>query len=448
MKFARRNIAAAAAAVFAALAAQPVIAQDEGSDGSQADQPKLSYVGVLGSYLDLDKQRVPTDGTGIGLLYGRQFGHGNWFWEAQLFTQNLETNKNDVPDHYRSGGGLDLVYALNERRTFTPFALLGIGGNYNDGIPDDDDKFDFFANAGLGLVTRPLGTYGFRFRAEARYIYDDFQGGQNDIRYSVGLELPLSPYEQPRALPPAPVAESTEVVKVETMADSDGDGVPDQFDKCPETPTGMPVDGIGCGLAQVITLTGVNFDFDKATLTPDSLKILDEVALKIKHFTSVPMSLEGHTDSKGSDSYNEMLSQLRADTVRDYLIKQGVPGDQLTAKGMGEGNPVADNGSEAGRALNRRVELHIAGQEAPTVPVDASGEMLPGTTEPTADAATAAPAPEEPAASADAAMPAESSEAVAEPAAETMAEPAEATEAAEPATMEEMSPTEEPAPAE
>ena len=148
MKFARRNIAAAAAAVFAALAAQPVIAQDEGSDGSQADQPKLSYVGVLGSYLDLDKQRVPTDGTGIGLLYGRQFGHGNWFWEAQLFTQNLETNKNDVPDHYRSGGGLDLVYALNERRTFTPFALLGIGGNYNDGIPDDDDKFDFFANAG------------------------------------------------------------------------------------------------------------------------------------------------------------------------------------------------------------------------------------------------------------------------------------------------------------
>ena len=357
MKFARRNVAAAAAAVFATLAAQPVIAQDEGADDSQADQPKLSYVGVLGSYLDLDKQRVPTDGTGIGLLYGRQFGHGNWFWEAQLFTQNLETNKNDVPDHYRSGGGLDLVYALNERRTFTPFALLGIGGNYNDGIPDDDDKFDFFANAGLGLVTRPLGTYGFRFRAEARYIYDDFQGGQNDIRYSVGLELPLSPYEQPRVLPPAPVAESTEVVKVETMADSDGDGVPDQFDKCPETPTGMPVDGIGCGLAQVITLTGVNFDFDKATLRPDSAPVLEKARDALKARPAMKVMVQGHTDNVGTDAHNQQLSTARAEAVRRWLEAQGIAAARLSSQGFGKTAPVADNGTDTGRARNRRVEL-------------------------------------------------------------------------------------------
>ena len=79
-----------------------------------------------------------------------------------------------------------IVIANPSAAARTDLVTLGIGGNYNDGIPDDDDKFDFFANAGLGLVTRPLGTYGFRFRAEARYIYDDFQGAyQFDRDYGV-----------------------------------------------------------------------------------------------------------------------------------------------------------------------------------------------------------------------------------------------------------------------
>jgi len=422
MKFARRNVAVAAAAVFASMASQQVAAQDEGASGNDAEMPQLSYVGVLGSYLDLDKGRLPKDGVGVGLYYGHQLGHGNWFWEGQLFAQNFETDQADLTDFYRTGGGLDLVYSLNQRRSFSPFLLLGVGGNYNDVVPDNDDKFGAYGNAGIGFVTRPYGTYGFRLRAEARYIYDDFDGGQTDFRYSVGIELPLSPYEQPHVVPPTP-AQNTEVVTTETMADSDGDGVPDQFDKCPGTPTGMPVDGIGCGLAQVITLTGVNFEFDKASITPDSRKILEDVAQKVKHFNSVPMELEGHTDSKGSDAYNDKLSQMRAESVRNFLIEQGVSGDQLTAKGMGETHPVADNGTDAGRALNRRVELHIAGQEAPpSVPVDASG------------------APTDAAAPADAAAPMETSAPMeAAPPAEEAA-PAAAEEPTEPASIDAMQP--------
>ncbi|MDB5969440.1 MAG: OmpA-OmpF porin, family [Hydrocarboniphaga sp.] len=424
MKFARRKAAAAIAAVIVSLASHHADAQDEASSGNDAEKPTLSYVGILGSYLDLDKARLPSDGWGVGAYYGRQLGHGNWFWEAQAFAQNLETDEANMTDFYRTGGGLDLVYSLNQRRTFSPFLLLGVGGNYNDVVPDKDDKFGVYGNAGIGVVTRPYGTYGFRLRAEARYIYDDFDGGQNDFRYSVGIELPLSPYEQPHVVPPPPV-EPTEVVKTETMADSDGDGVPDQFDKCPGTPTGMPVDGVGCGLEQVITLTGVNFEFDKASLTPDSRKILEDVALKVAHFKDVPMTLEGHTDSKGSDAYNMKLSQLRADSVRNFLIEQGVSGDKLTAKGMGEGHPVADNNTDAGRALNRRVELHIAGQTAPpSVPVDASGAALPG-----ADSGMAAP-----------------SEPAPPPAAEETPAPAPAEETPPPA--EEAPPsTDEPAPA-
>ncbi|MDZ4079381.1 MULTISPECIES: OmpA family protein [Hydrocarboniphaga] len=407
----RRNAWASAAALLVSMISAQALAQDEtstestdaSSSATETSSETLSYIGLTGSYLDLDKKRFPKDGTGINAFYGRQIG-GNWFWEAQLLTDVQETDVNGFTDFYRHAGGLDLVYSLNERRTWSPFLLLGIGGDYTDVVPDSDDKWAFFANAGLGLVSKPMGTYGLRFRAEARYVYDDYKSGNNDFRYSAGIEIPLSPYDRTPVAPVAPpAAEPVSVVRTETLADSDGDGVPDAGDKCPGTPQGMPVDGVGCGLSQVITLTGVNFDFNKASLTPDSRKILEEVALKVKHFADVPMELEGHTDSIGSDSYNQKLSDLRANSVREFLIEQGVPGDKLTAKGLGESHPVADNGTDAGRALNRRVELHIAGQQAaPSVPVDANGAPLEG-----AGAPAPAEAPAAETAPADAPAPAE-----------------------------------------
>src|SRR4051794_40862755 len=97
MKTARRN-AAAVAAVLTALVCQQAAAQDEGTSGTESEKPTLSYVGVLGSYLDLDKSRLPNDGVGVGIYYGRQIGHGNWFWEGQLFAQNLETKQDNLTD--------------------------------------------------------------------------------------------------------------------------------------------------------------------------------------------------------------------------------------------------------------------------------------------------------------------------------------------------------------
>lgn len=378
MKIAYRSMFAAASAALVLMS--PIAGAQDSATGSEPAKDPLNYIGVLGSYLDLDKARGPKDGTGVGAYYGRQLS-GNFFVEGQLFTQTFETDQANFTDFYHYGLGLDLVYSLGERLGFSPFILLGGGGSYTDLVPDNRDAFDAFGNAGIGFVTQPLGVWGLRFRAEARYVYDNFGSGQNDFRYSAGLELPLLPYEQTRYTPPPPPPPAPEVVRTvtETLPDTDGDGVTDGFDKCPGTPQGMPVDGVGCGLSQVITLTGVTFDFDQATLTPNSRTILEEVALKVKHFNNVPMSLEGHTDSKGSDEYNLTLSDLRAKSVRDFLIEQGVSGDKLTAKGYGESVPVADNNTEAGRALNRRVELRIAGQEAPpSIPVDASGAALDG----------------------------------------------------------------------
>ncbi|MBV4476081.1 OmpA family protein [Pseudomonas sp. B2M1-30] len=159
--------------------------------------------------------------------------------------------------------------------------------------------------------------------------------------------------------------------------DEDGDGVFDRRDRCPDTPANTPVDHRGCPLPQypvtekaaepapqteVITLNdagNVLFDFDKSNLTPAAKSQLDGLMDKLRNADVVSIKVIGHTDSKGSDSYNQALSERRASSVAEYLLSQGLAPDKLTSEGRGEREPVADNNTDEGRAQNRRVELHI-----------------------------------------------------------------------------------------
>ena len=104
-------------------------------------------------------------------------------------------------------------------------------------------------------------------------------------------------------------------------------------------------------------IEGVNFDFDQSSLKPQATQTLDYVAGELSKQADVPYEVGGHTDSKGSDAYNQDLSEARALTVRDYLVGQGVSSSQLTPRGYGESMPIATNDTEAGRAQNRRVEI-------------------------------------------------------------------------------------------
>jgi OOP family OmpA-OmpF porin len=137
--------------------------------------------------------------------------------------------------------------------------------------------------------------------------------------------------------------------------DSDGDGVVDRLDQCPGTPAGAKVDARGCEL--VITLKGVNFEFDSDRLTADSTVILDQAVAVLKQRPNAAVEVQGHTDARGKDAYNLKLSERRARAVQDYLVKAGIPAGQLTATGYGEANPVASNDTDEGRAENRRVDL-------------------------------------------------------------------------------------------
>ncbi|MNF32067.1 Outer membrane porin F precursor [compost metagenome] len=155
--------------------------------------------------------------------------------------------------------------------------------------------------------------------------------------------------------------------------DEDGDGVPDSRDKCPGTPPGVQVDANGCPPAapvmeeavvvkeEVIVIRDVLFEFDSARLTASDKTRLDKIATRLKQEApSARLAVSGHTDSVGSDDYNQKLSQKRAQSVTDYLIESGVPRSSfVSVTGMGESQPVADNSTEEGRAANRRVEIKI-----------------------------------------------------------------------------------------
>ncbi len=136
--------------------------------------------------------------------------------------------------------------------------------------------------------------------------------------------------------------------------DSDGDGVPDYQDKCPDTLKGAPVNSVGCWVIE-----GINFDYDKADIKPQYYGLLDENIAVLKKNPSVKVQIQGHTDSAGSEAYNQKLSEERAEAVMSYFISKGIDSGRLSSKGLGESKPVASNDTPEGRAKNRRIEIKI-----------------------------------------------------------------------------------------
>jgi OOP family OmpA-OmpF porin len=111
-----------------------------------------------------------------------------------------------------------------------------------------------------------------------------------------------------------------------------------------------------------IVLRGVNFDFDKSTIRPDAADTLAEAARILREEPNLRVSVDGHTDARGTDEYNERLSERRAEAVTDHMTRLGISGSRLVPHGYGESRPVATNDTEEGRAQNRRVELNVLNQ--------------------------------------------------------------------------------------
>jgi OOP family OmpA-OmpF porin len=134
--------------------------------------------------------------------------------------------------------------------------------------------------------------------------------------------------------------------------DSDGDGVPDDMDQCPNTPKGAKVTRTGCWL---LAGESVLFDTSKATIKDHTL--LDAATDILRQNPGLTGEIRGHTDSTGPRDFNMALSLRRANAVRDYFISQGIAASRLRVTGAGPDEPVAPNDTSEGRRLNRRVEL-------------------------------------------------------------------------------------------
>jgi len=123
--------------------------------------------------------------------------------------------------------------------------------------------------------------------------------------------------------------------------------------------------GTGPQERKEIILRGINFDFDKSAVKPEFEPVLDEAVQILQDNPDRTVLIEGHTDSIGSESYNQSLSEERAAAVRAYLVDKGVEADRLEAVGRGENDPVAPNTNDdgtdnsEGRAMNRRAELIV-----------------------------------------------------------------------------------------
>ena len=189
--------------------------------------------------------------------------------------------------------------------------------------------------------------------------------------------------------------------------DRDHDGIPDNLDKCPDVP-GVPPDGcppppppkvyslVVVKKDRIEIKQQVHFATNKSKILPDSFALLNQVVQAINDNPSFKIHVEGHTDNVGTLKHNMKLSTERAESVMEYMIEHGVDASRLTSDGYGPTQPIASNSTKKGKAQNRRVEFKIVGQDQPTAPPDTSGapsDSAPNTPLPT-PAPEAAPAPE------------------------------------------------------
>ncbi len=308
-----------------------------------------------------------------------------------------------------------------------PYATVGIGGvNYNPTVVINGTSQNVTANGGsLNEWFVPVGA-GFKINVsrginidlgyQVNFAYadnlDGYRYGAHNDRFSyahAGLEFALGSKSKPQLAAHNPVSSmrteymmenrntrnqlqsqidaqkaANEQLKAELAttnanlakftADSDNDGVPDFYDKCPNTPAGTKVDGSGCPLpapkqiTTVITeedrkvvrdaIANLEFDFGKATIRAHSYPSLDRVAklLVDKNFS---LKLAGHTDNVGSNDANMKLSKDRAESVKSYLVSKGANASRIEATGYGETQPIASNKTAKGRQQNRRVEFTL-----------------------------------------------------------------------------------------
>ena len=327
-----------------------------------------------------DKDRGTEDSIYGTIGFGK-FLNPNWSFDVEANYQNPDKTVEPSLHWSQYGISADARYHFRTADSkWWPYVRMGLGwqrheeefvrdpafGTPDGGFPAQHEDNNLAVNLGAGLQF-DFGRVDVRTEVGTRVDFDDVQarpGGEqedyfNDILAGIGLTVALGP-EAAAPVAPAPAAPSC------ADGDDDGDGVNNCDDKCPGSQAGQTIGPDGCPVPVSIDLKGVNFDFDKSTLRPDAVAILNEAVEILKRYPDLKVEVAGHTDSVGTDAYNQGLSERRAKAVYDYLTSNGVDAARLIGpNGYGESRPIApntnDDGSDnpEGRARNRRTELNV-----------------------------------------------------------------------------------------
>ena len=317
-----------------------------------------------------DNDRGTEDAPFVTLGFGK-FLTPRFSLETELNYQNPQKKINNNLWWSQYGVSLDGRYHFrNADSKWWPYLRGGLGWQRHEeeynafpspNSPGQHEDANLAVNLGIGLQG-DLGRVDVRGEIGTRIDFDDQQariGNQEDqftdLLASIGLTIALGP-EPVAAIAPAPVAPSC------ADMDSDGDGVNDCDDKCPGSQAGQTIGPDGCPVPVSIDLKGVNFDFDKSTLRPDAVSILNEAIEILKRYPELRVEVAGHTDLCGSDAYNQGLSERRASAVYDYLTGNGIDASRLVGpNGYGESRPLENKGQTlpgCKSETNRRTELN------------------------------------------------------------------------------------------
>lgn len=349
--------------------------------------PAIGY-----NFFDNDRGLDDSEFYGIGLGYGitDNFTLEAWYTDGEADVRG--TNFDIDTTSYR----LDALYDLPHfgGGAWNAYLVGGVGrAEFDTGLPGLDFS-ETQLNLGVGLKAKVSKSLSLRGDVRA---FDNIDQGSDtddfgtDFAFQIALTYgfgkvyqhgsPAAPAPAPKAAPkPRPVKKALDSdgdgvldsadacpntprgVKVNSRGcplDSDRDGVYDYLDKCPGTKAGLKVDTVGCPIKLTSTVDiqlNVNFDTNKSVVKPQYFNEIKRVADFMNQYEGTRVEVQGHTDSRGSNAYNKALSQRRADAVAAVLVRQhGVPANRVTARGYGEENPITSNDNEQGRASNRRV---------------------------------------------------------------------------------------------
>ena len=363
-----------------------VHAQDSNApaaDTATTDSAMSSYDGrwyiapTVGGYYNDHKRETNSRQFYYGLGFGRFFSPN---MSIDAFVDRTKRQRDNGPaaggGHGQNGSwannnfGVAARFYAGDWNAWRPYALAGVMGSHHQspGV----SGWSPAAELGGGVSKTVSDSSDIRLEAGYRYDWDNktnpAKSGYGD--WFLGFSV-VSRFGAPAAAPAPAVAPAPAPADCSTM-DSDKDGVNDCDDKCPGTAAGTIVGPDGCPQKVVIDLRGVNFKFDRpkkgetdiskslAEPSADSIAVLNQAVDTLQRYPQVHVTVAGYTDSKGTDAYNQSLSERRAKIVYDYLTAHGIDASRLEGPiGHGENDPIGDNATDAGRAQNRRTELQV-----------------------------------------------------------------------------------------